>query len=54
MTVIADVFPQLPPPKSVVKSMSKKLCFRGRFERQHRKWVKTLLESERQPLYNIY
>ena len=53
MTLIADVFPELPAPKNVVRSMSKKLRFTGRFDRQHGKWVETLLQSERQHLYNI-
>ena len=54
MTIIADVFPELPAPKNVVRSMSKKLCFTGPFDRQHGKWVETLLISERQHLYHIY
>ena len=54
MTLIAGVFPQLPGPKDVVRSMSKKLCFTGPFNTQHGKWVETLLQSERQHLYNIY
>ena len=54
MTLIADVFPELPAPKNVVRSMSKKLRFTGRFDRQHGKWVETLLQSERQHLCNIH
>ena len=54
MTLIADVFPQLPAPKNVVRSMSKKLCFTGQFDRQHGKLVETLLQSEKQLLCNIY
>ena len=46
MTFIADLFSELPAPKYVVGSMSKKLCFTGPFKRQHEKWVKTLLQSE--------
>ena len=34
--------------------MSKKPCFRGSLDRQHGKWVETLLQSEWQHLYNIY
>ena len=34
--------------------MFKKPCFRAPFNRQHRKWVETLLQSERQHLFNIY
>ena len=29
-------------------------CFRAPFDRQHGKWAETLLQSERQHLYNIY
>ena len=46
MTVIADVFPESPAPKKVVRPMSKKLRFRGPFNRQNEKWVETLLQSE--------
>ena len=34
--------------------MFKKPSFRGSLDRQHRKWVETLLQSEWQHLYNIY
>ena len=54
MSLIADVFLELLARKSVVRSMSQKLCFTGPFERQHRKCVETLLQSERQRLYHIY
>ena len=54
MTLIADVFPEVPAPKNVVRSMSKNLCFTKPFDRQHGKWVETLLQSERQYLSNIY
>ena len=53
MTLIAAVFPQLPVPKNVVRSMSKKLCFRGPFQRQHGKCFETLLQYGRQHLYKI-
>ena len=33
--------------------MSKKPCFRGHLDRQHGKWVETLLQSEWHHLYNI-
>ena len=46
MNLIADVFPQLTPLKNVVRSISKKLCFTGPFDRQYGKWVVTLLLSE--------
>ena len=54
MTLTADVFLELLAPKNVVRSMLKKICFTGRFNRQQSKWVETLLQSERQHLYNIY
>ena len=37
--------------KHVVRSMSKKSCFRGLFQKKHGKLVETLLKSERQYLY---
>ena len=54
MTFIAYLFPELPAPKEVVRSMSKKLCFTKPFDRQHGKCVETRLQSERQQLHNIY
>ena len=42
MTLIADVFAEVPAPKKVVRYLSIKLCFRGPLDRQHGKWVKTL------------
>ena len=54
MTFIANVFLELPAPKNVVRAMSKKLCLTGPFNRQHGKWVETLLQSERQQLYNVH
>ena len=54
MTLIADVFPEVLAPKNMVRSMSKKPFLRGFLDRQQGKWVKTLLQSERQHLYNIY
>ena len=54
MTLIVDVFPELPAPKNVGRSMCKKLCFRGSFDRQHDKWVETVFQSEQQHLYNTY
>ena len=54
MTLIADLFPELPAPKNVVRPMSKKLCFTGPFDRQHGKWVEPLLQSEREHRYNNY
>ena len=54
MTPIADVFPQLPVAEKVVRSISKKLSFRGAFITQQGKSVETVLQSERQCLYNIF
>ena len=54
MTLIADVFPKLWTPKSVVKQISKKYRFRGRFDKQHAKGDQTLLKSEPHNLYHIY
>ena len=42
MTLIADVFPEIPVPKNTVRSISKKLCFGGPLERQQGKSVETL------------
>ena len=53
MTLKADVFAELPAPKNMNRYISKKSCFREPFNRQHGKWVKTLVQSERQDLYNI-
>ena len=54
MTLIAHTFPNLRTPKNVVRQMSKKSRFRGVFDKQHCKWVHTLLKSERQHVYHIY
>ena len=54
MNFIAYLFPELPPPKNVVRSMFKKFCFTEPLDRQHGKFVETLLQSERQHLCNIY
>ena len=53
MTLIADVFPKLRAVKNVVRSMSKKSCLRGSFEKQHGKCAQTLLKFRRQHLYHI-
>ena len=45
MTQIADVFPHIPPPKNMVRQMSKKPCFREFLEKQHGKWFETLFQS---------
>ena len=54
MTLVADVFLEIPAPKNMVRQMPKKLSFRVALERQHAKWVNTLLQSECQHIYNIY
>ena len=53
MTLIADLFPKLGTPKSVVRYMSKNSCFKGPFDRQHGKRVQTLLQSDPQHRYQI-
>ena len=53
MTLVEALFPNLQTPKSVDRSMSKKPRLRGTFEKQHGKWVQTLLKSERKDLYQI-
>ena len=45
MTVIADVFPKIPTPKNMVRSMSKRPSLRGLLEKQRGKCVETLLQS---------
>ena len=42
MTLIADVFREIPAPKNMVRLISKKPCFRGPLERQQGKWVVAL------------
>ena len=54
MTLIADLFPEIDPPKNMVTKMSQKLCFRGHLDRKDGKLVETLEQSEWQNLYNIY
>ena len=54
MTLIAEVFLNLRTPKKVVRSISKKSCFRGSFEKWHGKQTDKLLKSEREHLYHIY
>ena len=46
MTLIADMFLEILAPKNMFRQMSKKLCFREPSDRQHGKWVETLLQSE--------
>ena len=54
MTLVADVFPEVAAPKNILRQKSKKPCFTGPLDRQQGKWVKTLLHTEWQNLYNIY
>ena len=53
MNLIADLFAKLRTPRNVVRDKSKKSRFKGPFDRQHGKWVQTLLQSERQHRYHI-
>ena len=53
MTLIADLFPNLPTPKNLVRYLSKKAPFKGPFDRQHGKRVQTLLRFDPQHRYHI-
>ena len=53
-TLIADVFPKLRTPKNIVRSISKKFCFKGSFGKQHGKLAQRLLNFERHHIYHIY
>ena len=46
MTLIADVFPEVPAPKNMVRKMSKKPRFRGPLDREHGELVETMFQSE--------
>ena len=54
MSLIADVFPDLPTPKNMVRSMPKKSRFRGSVEKQHGKCAQTLFKCGGHLLYHIY
>ena len=54
MTLLADVFTEITAPKNMIRQMSKKQCLKEPLDRQHWKWVETLLHSEWQHLSNIY
>ena len=54
MTLIRYLFLRLPPPKNVVRYMSKKSRFRLPFQKEHGKRVSTLFKFERQNVYHIY
>ena len=45
MTLIADLFRKLRPPKNAVRKMCKISGLRGHFEKQHGKQAETLLKS---------
>ena len=46
MTVIADVFPEIPAPKNMFRLMSKNPCSRGPLDREYGNSVETIFESE--------
>ena len=50
MTLIADVFLEIPAPKNMVREMSKKLYLTGHLDKKQGKWVETLFQSEWQHL----
>ena len=52
MTLIADLFMKLRTPKNVARYMSKKSRFKGPFDMQHGKRVKTLFRCKRQHRYS--
>ena len=54
MTLIAHVFPEISAPKSIVRLMSKKPCFRRPLDIEHGKSVETMFQSEWQQFYKSY
>ena len=54
MTLITDIFAEIPAPKNMVRYMSKKPCFRGLLDTEHGKYVETMLHSEWERVYKIY
>ena len=50
MNLMADLFREIPALKNMLRQMSKKTCFKGLLDKQHGKWVETLLQSESQHL----
>ena len=46
MTLLGDVFPEIPAPKNMVRSMSEKPCFRGPLDREYGKSVEIMFQSE--------
>ena len=54
MTLIADFFQKLRTPENVARYMSNKSRFKGTFDRQHGKRVKTVLRSGQKHFYYNY
>ena len=54
MTLVANVFSKLRTSRNPVRQMSKKYRFRVTLEKEHFKWVQTMLKSERRHVYQIY
>ena len=54
ITLIAYVFPKLQTGRKVVRQMSKKPCFRTRFESQHVKGSQTLVKLASQHVYHFF
>ena len=46
MIFIVDAFKEIMAPKTMVRSKSKKACFRGPLDRKQKRWVETLEQSE--------
>ena len=46
MTLIADIFAEIPVAKNMVRQMSTKPCFRGLLDTEHGKLVEAMLQSE--------
>ena len=54
ITLAADIFLTLGPPKNMFRSMPKKSRFRGSDKKQRGKCAQTLFKFERHLLYHIY
>ena len=54
MTVIANVFREIPVPKNMVGEMSKKPPFRGPLDREHGKSFEAMFQSQLHHLYKIH
>ena len=46
MALIADVFPEIPAAKNMVREMSKRPCCRGPLDKEHGKSGETFFQSE--------